>query len=215
MTLVTGAAGHLGNALVRELRGARRRACARWPCPARTARASRGSAWRSCRGNTLDPGSLVAAFAGVGTVYHLAGIISIHPGRDALMRQVNVVGTANVLRAAREARVDRLVYVSSIHALARLPRGETIDESCAFDPHNAAGEYDQTKAEASLLVLAEARRGMDAVIACPTGIIGPYDYRESEMGRLIRGFLRPGTARHRETGDSTSWTCATWRTGSS
>jgi dihydroflavonol-4-reductase len=191
MTLVTGAAGHLGNVLVRELveRGDAVRALA---LPGEDCTCLAGFGVEIIRGNTLDPGSLVPAFAGVGTVYHLAGIISIHPGRDALMRQVNVVGTANVLRAAREARVNRFVYVSSIHALARLPQGQTIDESSPFDPHNAAGEYDQTKAEASLLVLQEARRGMDAVIACPTGIIGPYDYRESEMGRLIRSFLGPG-----------------------
>ena len=191
MTLVTGAAGHLGNALVRELveRGDGVRALA---LPGEDCSCLAGFGVEIVRGNTLDPASLVAAFAGVETVYHLAGIISILPGRDALMRQVNVIGTANVLRAAREARVGRLVYVSSIHALRRLPQGVTIDESSPFDPHNAAGEYDRTKAEASLLVLQEARRDLDAVIACPTGIIGPYDYRESEMGRLIRGFLKPG-----------------------
>jgi dihydroflavonol-4-reductase len=191
MTLVTGAAGHLGNVLVRELveRGERVRALA---LPGEDCTCLAGLGVEIVRGNTLDPGSLVPAFAEVQTVFHLAGIISILPGRDALMRQVNVIGTANVARAAREARVRRLVYVSSIHALARLPRGVSIDESAPFDPHNAAGEYDRTKAEASLLVLQEVRRGLDAVIACPTGIIGPYDYRESEMGRLIRGFLKPG-----------------------
>lgn len=192
MTLITGAAGHLGNALVRELvarRGERIRALA---LPGEDCSCLAGLGVEIVRGNTLDPASLGAAFAGARTVYHLAGIISIQPGRDALMRQVNVIGTANVLRAAREARVGRLVYVSSIHALARPARGVTIDESIPFDPHNAAGEYDRTKAEASLLVLQEVRRGLDAVIACPTGIIGPYDYRESEMGRLIRGFLKSG-----------------------
>jgi len=191
MTLVTGAAGHLGNVLVRELvaHGERVRALA---LPGEDCTCLAGLGVEIARGNTLDPGSLVPAFAGVESVFHLAGIISILPGRDALMRQVNVIGTANVVRAAREARVRRLVYVSSIHALARPSRGVTIDESAPFDPHNAAGEYDRTKAEASLLVLQEVRRGLDAVIACPTGIIGPYDYRESEMGRLIRGFLKPG-----------------------
>ena len=191
MTLVTGAAGHLGNALVRELveKGEQVRALA---LPGEDCSCLAGFGVEIVRGNTLEPASLVPAFAGVGVAYHLAGIISILPGRDALMRQVNVIGTANVVRAAREAGVRRLVYVSSIHALARLCRGVTIDESAPFDPHNAAGEYDRTKAEASLLVLQETRRGLDAVIACPTGIVGPWDYRESEMGRLIRGFLRPG-----------------------
>jgi short-subunit dehydrogenase/uncharacterized protein YbjT (DUF2867 family) len=126
-------------------------------------------------------------------VYHLAGIISIMPGRNELMRQVNVVGTSNVARVAREAGVRRMVYVSSIHALRRPPKGTAIDEAVRFDPHNSAGEYDQTKAEASLAVLAEVAKGLDAVLICPTGIIGPY-YRRggSPMANQIRTWMAPG-----------------------
>jgi len=52
---------------------------------------------------------------------------------------------------------------------------------------------DQTKAEASLAVLAEADKGLDAVIVCPTGIIGPFDFRGlSPMTRQIRAWARPG-----------------------
>ena len=55
---------------------------------------------------------------------------------------------------------------------------------------NPAGEYDRTKAEGSLEVLkAVAERDLDAVIVCPTGIIGPFDFRGSEMGELIRGWM--------------------------
>ncbi|HEY9595755.1 MAG TPA: SDR family NAD(P)-dependent oxidoreductase, partial [Spirochaetia bacterium] len=145
------------------------------------------------RGNVLDKDSLRPALRGIDVVYHLAGIISIMPGRSEAMRQVNVVGTANVARLAREAGVRRMVYVSSIHALARPPRGIAIDESVAFDPHNAEGEYDQTKAEASLAVLDEVARGLDAVIICPTGIIGPYHLRGgSPMNKRIRKWMRPG-----------------------
>ncbi len=143
-------------------------------------------------GNILDRQSLRTAFAGVDTVFHLAGVISILPGRDELMREVNVLGTWNVARAAGESGVRRLVYVSSIHALARPPKGSAIDESVPFDPRNAEGDYDRTKAEASLIVQQEAARGLDAVIVCPTGIIGPFDFRFSEVGRRIRSWLRPG-----------------------
>jgi len=55
----------------------------------------------------------------------------------------------------------------------------------SFDPQNRMGDYDRTKAEASLAVLAAVKQGLDAVIVCPTGVIGPYDYRKSEMGSLI------------------------------
>jgi len=191
MVLVTGAAGHVGSALVRELLadGETVRALV---MPGEDITGLRGLGVQIVVGDVLDPSTLEMALAGAEAVYHLAGIISIMPGKDALMRQVNVVGTANVARLARLAGVPRMVYVSSIHALARPPRGVPIDETVPFDPHNAAGEYDRTKAEASLVILEEVRRGLDAVIVCPTGIVGPFDFRGGAMGRQVRQWMKPG-----------------------
>jgi dihydroflavonol-4-reductase len=103
---------------------------------------------------------------------------------------VNVTGTQNVIQACRQAGVKRLVYTSSIHALERPPHGVTIDETLKFDAHNPAGEYDRTKAEASIKVLEAVAAGLDAVLVCPTGVIGPYDFRGSEMGNLILGWMK-------------------------
>ena len=66
------------------------------------------------------------------------------------------------------------------------PAGTTVDESCGFDPGKSRGGYDRSKAQASLDVLKAVKQGLNAVIACPTGVIGPYDYRGSIMGRVIR-----------------------------
>jgi len=192
MVVVTGAAGHLGAALVRELiaDGEKVRA---FVLPGEDISGLLGLPLEIVRGNILQRESIVPAVRGAEVVYHLAGIVSIMPGRDELMRRVNVEGSANVARAAREAGVPKMVYVSSIHALQRPASGIPIDERVPFDPHNAAGEYDQTKAEASLAVLAEADKGLDAVIVCPTGIIGPFDFRGlSPMTRQIRAWTRPG-----------------------
>jgi dihydroflavonol-4-reductase len=123
----------------------------------------------------------------VDSVYHLAGIISIMPGRNPFVWQVNVEGTRNVLDAARRAQVRRLVYTSSIHAIARAPHGVEMDESLGFDANNPYGEYDRSKATASLEVQKASAEGLNAVIVCPTGVIGPYDFRGSEMGEVIRG----------------------------
>jgi dihydroflavonol-4-reductase len=101
--------------------------------------------------------------------------------------QVNVEGTRNVLDAARRAQVRRLVYTSSIHAIARAPHGVEMDESLGFDANNPYGEYDRSKATASLEVQKASAEGLNAVIVCPTGVIGPYDFRGSEMGEVIRG----------------------------
>jgi dihydroflavonol-4-reductase len=126
----------------------------------------------------------------VEVVYHLAAIIAILPGSEALMQRVNVEGTRNVIRAAQEAGVRRLIYTSSIHALQRPAAGVVIDESLHYDISNPSGAYDRTKAAGSLeVVKAVAEGGLDAVILCPTGVIGPYDYRRSEMGELIRSWM--------------------------
>jgi dihydroflavonol-4-reductase len=122
---------------------------------------------------------------GIRGVFHLAGVISIMPGKDPLIRRVNVEGTRNLLQAARGSGVRKLVYTSSIHAIQRVEAG-VIDESLPYDADNPYGAYDRSKAEATLEVQKEAQSGLEAVIACPTGVIGPYDFRGSMMGTVIR-----------------------------
>ena len=189
MNLVTGATGHIGNVLVRELlaRGERVRALI---LRGEDTSALNGLDIERIDGDILDPVSLPYAMRGVDTVFHLAGIISIMPGANEMMHRVNVTGTANVARAAREAGVRRMVYTSSIHAIRRLPHGACIDEEAGFDPDNPAGEYDCSKARASLALLEEVDRGLDAVLVCPTGVVGPHDYRRSELGTLVRSWMR-------------------------
>lgn len=184
MILVTGATGHIGNVLVRGLleRGERVRALIphgenRLPLE--------GLEVDVVEGDLLDTSSLFEAFRGVRGVFHLAGLISILPGPDPLVRQVNVEGTRNVLNAAMDTGVEWLVYTSSIHAIQRARQG-VIDESLPYDPNNPYGEYDRSKAEATLEVQRAAETGLKAVITCPTGVIGPHDFRGSMMGNVIR-----------------------------
>lgn len=190
MIVVTGATGHLGNVLVRQLceDGKSVRAMV---LPGEDRSALDGLAVDIVEGNVLHLEDLERAFAGADVVYHLAGMISILPGRDERVWQVNVQGTRNVLDAVQKMDVGRLVYTSSIHALERIPDGVVIDEHIPFDPQTDISDYDRSKATASVAVLKAVRdEGIDAVIVCPTGIVGPYDFRLSEMGRLIVDALR-------------------------
>jgi len=184
MILVTGATGHIGNVLVRKLidQGEKVRALV-WRGEDTTP--IQNLSIEQVEGDVLDLASLEPVFDGVDTVYHLAGIISIMPGKSPFVWRVNVEGTRNVLAAARQAKVSRLVYTSSIHAIKRAPQGVEMDESLGFDAGNPYGEYDRSKAAASLEVQKAARTDLDAVIVCPTGVIGPYDFRGSELGEVI------------------------------
>ena len=110
-------------------------------------------------GDVTDIESLKSAFAGAELVYHLAGIVTIMPGMADVLWKVNVGGVRNVIEACRTAGVRRLVYTSSIHAIAEPPHGTTIDESQPFDPKRVLGDYAQSKAQATLLLLDEVHRG--------------------------------------------------------
>jgi dihydroflavonol-4-reductase len=184
MNLITGSTGHIGNVLVRLFseRGEKVRAMI---MPGEDPTPLNGLDVEIIEADVLDYQSLLKAFSDIDVVYHLAGMISILPGRNDMLHAVNVMGTRNVIQAARSCGVRRLVYTSSIHALQRVPEGILIDESVPFDTVHAISSYDSSKASASLDVLNAVRDGLDAVIVCPTGVIGPYDFRKSEMGQLI------------------------------
>jgi len=190
MILVTGATGHIGNVLVRQLleRGRGVRALVR---PGTRPLALEGLDVNLVPGDVLERDSLVRAMTGVDLVYHLAARISLLPGPDPETERVNLDGTRNVLAAIRQAGVRRLVYASSIYAM-RIPAAGTVDESCPFDPLHARGAYDRSKAAASLEVQKVAAEGLEAVIVCPTAVTGPYDFHGSEAGRGIRYNMAPG-----------------------
>lgn len=184
MWLVTGATGHIGNVLVRELlrRGETVRAMI---LPGESRAPLAGVPVETVEADVLNLESLWKPLQGIRGVFHLAGVISIMPGENALVRRVNVEGTRNLLEAARRQNVGRVVYTSSIHALQRVREG-VIDEAIPYDADNPYGAYDRSKAEATLEVQQAAGAGLDAVITCPTGVIGPYDFRGSMMGEVIR-----------------------------
>jgi dihydroflavonol-4-reductase len=189
MNLVTGGAGHLGNVLVRELlaRGERVRVLI---LPGEDTTSLEGLDIERVEGNVLDKDSLARAMQDVDVVFHLASMVSIIGDKTHMLEDVNVRGTQNVIDVAREKHIKQLIYTSSIHALERPPQGVVISERCAFDPKNPAGAYDRSKAKASILVEYAAEDGMDCRIVCPTGVVGPFDYRHSEMGELILTWMK-------------------------
>ena len=189
MILVTGGAGHIGNVLVRDLiaKGERVRVLA---LPGEDVSALDGFEVEIVRGNILNMDQLREAMTDARLVFHLASFVALTADKYALMHKVNVEGTANVIALCKELGVERLVYTSSIHAYERVPEGMIVNETLKFDPFNPDGLYDRTKAEATLLVLDAVKEGLDAVVVCPTGVVGPYDYKLSEIGELMITWMK-------------------------
>ncbi|MDH7572822.1 MAG: NAD-dependent epimerase/dehydratase family protein [Clostridia bacterium] len=189
MFAVTGATGHLGNNLVRILvsRGYAVRALV---LPGDSLRPLEGLEVEIVEADVRDLTSLERAFRGAEGVFHLASVISLAPGDEPLLEAVNVGGTANVVEACRRAGVRRLVYVSSIHALREPAEGGTVDETCFAGPADLPDAYSRTKARATELVLGASGEGLECVVVAPTGLLGPYDYAPSLMGRAILDVAR-------------------------
>ncbi|ADY25821.1 NAD-dependent epimerase/dehydratase [Deinococcus proteolyticus MRP] len=191
MLLVTGAAGHLGNVLIRHLleRGYTDIRAMVLPGEDRTPLA--GLNVDIAEADITRPEMLPAAFEGVTRVMHLASLVSIGDAAEDLIQRVNVEGTRNIIEASKAAKVERLLYVGSIHAFAR-PDGPLLNEQVPLAPQTSA-PYERTKSAATRLVL-DAASELDTVVAAPSGVFGPFDFKRSEVGTGIRQWMeRPST----------------------
>ncbi len=123
------------------------------------------------------------------SVIHCAGIVSIASKYDRTVCDVNVTGTKNIVDASLAHKVSRFVYVSSVHAITEKKSGNLISEIPVYEPDKVFGLYAKTKAEASNYVLEASRRGLNASIVNPSGIIGPGDRKIGHTTRLIIDYL--------------------------
>lgn len=187
--IVTGAFGHLGSTIVGLLseRGHEVRGLA-LPGDSSPLSKSTGAA-KIYYGDVCDLDSLSEIFdvpkESELIVIHAAGIVSIATKHNPLVRRVNVAGTENIIKKCFETNAKRLVYVSSVHAIPELGKGNRIFEIKKFDPDAVRGLYAKTKAEATQRVLDAAANGLDAVVVHPSGIIGPNDYGSSHTAQMI------------------------------
>jgi dihydroflavonol-4-reductase len=186
MILVTGATGHIGNVLVRQLEqffpGEPIRLFLQ---PQEKLFMFDGMAFELFFGDIRKEQDVRRAVNGCRLVFHLAGLIDISPRRPYLLDEVNIGGTQHIVDACLDYHVQRLVYVSSVHALPDLPDNQLITEIRDFPVPNLLGPYARSKSTATASVYDGIRRGLDAVVVFPSGVLGPFDYQMSQMGRLL------------------------------
>jgi nucleoside-diphosphate-sugar epimerase len=187
-TFVTGAAGHLGANLVRRLlaEGEDLRVLVRRGSDNRGVEVL-GKQVEVVEGDLRDLESLRRALKGCQRAYHCAAQLVTVDGREQEIFDSNVLGTRNFLQAARENKLGRVVVTGSFSAVGHR-KGQPSDESVPFNPFDKAMAYEKSKAGVEHEVLKAVVEGQDVVIATSCAILGPYDYKPSRMGRVLRDF---------------------------
>ena len=186
--LVTGATGHVGTILVSVLqqRGEYVRALVR-----PNSNIVAHSNVEIYEGDIRNRESLIPFFDRGDYDYvslvHCAALITIASKHNPEVWNINVHGTNNVMSLARDTGVDRIVYVSSVHAIPERPANEIITEVSSFSPNLVHGQYAKSKAAAAQIVMDYAKAGLNVSIVHPSGIIGPGDTRSrNHMIRTIQ-----------------------------
>jgi 3beta-hydroxysteroid-4beta-carboxylate 3-dehydrogenase (decarboxylating) len=186
--LVTGATGHLGANLVRRLLadGHEVRVLLRDRDGAENV-AVDGIDVERVHGDLRDLDAVRAAATGVGGVYHTAAKVSTLEGSEQEIYDINVVGTRNVLKAAREGGVRRVVVTGSLSAVGHNPDRPS-NEDDAFYPFAWHLPYARSKAWVEHECLKAVALGQEVVIAVSCAILGPNDFIPSRMGRVVKDF---------------------------
>ncbi len=189
ISVVTGAGGHIGYALVKELisRGEKPRLLLYLK---EEAAQFKGMDVEIMMGDITKPETLPPVFEDAKVVYHLAGLIEIGDSKESPVWRVNVDGTQNVITACKRCGVKKLVYCSSVDAIPPAPEGVVMTEPKYFTCGSLEGAYAKTKAITSQAALNSADKDFEVVICMPSACIGPYDFKESNIGVMVRMFMK-------------------------
>ena len=199
-TLVTGGNGFVGSALVRLLLGQDHQV---------RVLVRSGSDRRNLEqldidlveGDLTDAASLQRAVRGCSHLFHVAADYRLWIPDPERMYKTNVDGSRDLLRAAADAGVNRMVYTSSVATLGinrdRSPADETTPVSLA----DMVGHYKRSKflAEQAVRELVQ-EQGLPAVIVNPSTPIGPRDVKPTPTGRIIVDALRGKIPAYVDTG---------------
>ena len=158
------------------------------------ARPGSAMGWRhdsltTCKGDITDIATVRAALNGCDAVIHTAANYSLWAQDPSVIYDANVRGTRNVLSAAVDAGVERIVYTSTV-GTTRFRKDGLATEFDIAGPQGMAGHYKRSKYEAERYALRLARAGAPVVVVNPTAPVGSADVKPTPTGRIIVEFLR-------------------------
>ncbi|MBT3170005.1 MAG: NAD-dependent epimerase/dehydratase family protein [Rhodospirillaceae bacterium] len=199
-TLITGATGFLGSAVVRLLlaEGQQLRALVRAGSDTKNID---GLDIERVTGDLTDMASLKAAAKGCDALYHVAADYRLWIPKPKEIYDINVEGTRNLMRAAGEAGVGRIVYTSSVAVLGLHKDGTPADEDVPVSLEDMTGHYKRSKYLAEEVVRGMVvKDGLPAVIVNPSTPIGARDIKPTPTGRIIVDFVNGRMPAYVDTG---------------
>jgi len=179
--LITGGTGFLGSYIIRELveRGYAVRAIRRSNKLPFYIPAHYFGLVEWLNGDVLDVVGLEEAMEGIDAVIHAAAKVSFASGGRHQLFSTNIEGTANVVNAALLKNVPRFIHVSSVAALGRTAKDETITEEKKWEDNKLNTSYAISKYHAEMEVWRGMGEGLNAIIVNPSTILGYGDWNES------------------------------------
>jgi nucleoside-diphosphate-sugar epimerase len=136
------------------------------------------------KADVTDIPSLIEVFQNIDEVYHCAAVVSFRKKDIAMMRAVNIEGTANMINLALENKIKKFAFVSSIAGLGKNEQGKFIDETNDWNPEADNYAYAISKYGGEMEVWRGAQEGLNVVIVNP-GIILGAGFWESNTGRFF------------------------------
>lgn len=137
----------------------------------------------------LTDSNLYQSLKGCQVLFHCAAHYSLWQKDKPLLEQYNILGTRNILAAARQAGIERTIYTSSVAAIGVKP-GVAVNEIYQSPVENLVGHYKKSKYWAEQEAHQAVKLGQDIVIVNPSTPIGPWDIKPTPTGDLILRFLR-------------------------
>jgi farnesol dehydrogenase len=142
------------------------------------------------KGDILNKALVTEGMKGCEIVFHLAAYTRPWADNPDLVSEINVKGTLNVLEAAAECGVKRVVVTSTAATMAFSNDGKPADESIAPDlQFNTL--YSKTKVEAEKTAIEFFKKGLDVVIVNPSRVYGPgKDSKSNSVTKIIRLYMK-------------------------
>lgn len=151
-------------------------------------------------GDLRDKESLRQALTSCHHLYHVAAHYALWAQDPSIFYDINVVGTRNLLEAAREVGVERTVYCSTIGAIGLPPGSGLGTEETPVSLKQMAGHYKRSKYLAEQEVHKLAKEGFPVVIVNPSAPVGERDVKPTPTGQIIVDFMKGRMPAYIETG---------------